>query len=154
MIKYQVEDYDQVIEEIKPLLDEHWEEVALFKEHIKLTPNYTMYEDLYNAGKLFIMTARDEDKLVGYNIMFLSNHPHYKDDIFAQQDLIYVDPKYRGTRVALKLVLYTENFLRDNMDVSVINYRMKLTHDYSRLLEKLGYKTVELSCIKYVKKEA
>ena len=72
MIEYKEETYSQVIDEIKPLLEDHWEEIALNKEVIKLNPNYEMYEKLCNAGVMRIVTARDDGKLIGYCICIIA----------------------------------------------------------------------------------
>ena len=75
-IKYQQEFLHSVVEDIKPLLEEHWEEVALNKDKIKINPDWEAYFSLESQGKLDIFTARDEGVLVGYFVVFVYPHIH------------------------------------------------------------------------------
>ena len=108
MIAYQEETFDQVIEEIKPLLEDHWQEIALHKDSIKLNPDYARYEQMFKNGNMRIVTARNDGKLVGYCIMMLYNHIHYKDQFMAMDDIFFIDKDYRNglTGVKLFIIIY------------------------------------------------
>ena len=89
MVKYQQEFLPTVKSDIQYLLKEHWEEIALNKIKIRLNPDWDAYESLEQQGKLKIFTARDEETLVGYFVVLMGVNLHYKDHIFAANDVIY-----------------------------------------------------------------
>ena len=89
MIEYKEETFDQVINEIKPLLENHYEEIALDRDVIKLNPDYETYKKCCDSGLMKIITARDDGKLVGYLIAIIKYHLHYKDSLTAIDDIFY-----------------------------------------------------------------
>lgn len=147
MIKYQIESYDQAIDDIDKLLEAHNAEV---NGDDKLNPNYDMYATLYDQGNLFIITARKGDELVGYLSIILTGSMYDKDSTHAVQDAIYIVPKYRHGKILLKLIHYTEEYMKTNYSVDTITYKSRVSHDFTRLLNKLNYETVEITCTKRI----
>ena len=84
----QHESLTSVKEDIKPLLEKHWEMVALNQGKIRLNPDWKEYARLDAAGILRIFTARQEGKLVGYCVLLVSQSIHYKDHKFASNDVV------------------------------------------------------------------
>ena len=148
-IKYQEEKAADLIVEIQPLIAAHWDEIALFKESIYLEPDYNKYVELNKLGVLKIYTVRDDDKLVGYFLVTVSPNLHYKSHLFAVNDIIYIDPEYRGRTVAYRLFKYAESELK-KLGVSVITINMKVYAKFDRLLTKLGYGKIEEVFGKYI----
>ena len=64
MILYHVERLSDVFNEIQPLLENHWQEIALHKDSIELNVNWPAYERMDEDGRLHICTAREGTKLV------------------------------------------------------------------------------------------
>lgn len=141
-MEYKAEFIKDVLEELKPLLEEHWKEVAWYQEDIKLNPDYNKYVSMQEANNLLFVTARDEGKLVGYNVNFLQYHPHYSDHIYAVNDIIFVHPDYRHGMVAKELLEGTEEILR-LLGVSVVTLHMKPAHPFKTLAEQCGFKQQE-----------
>lgn len=145
MITYQTEPWSFALyHEAQAMLQGHWEEVALDKDRIKLAINLETY-DLIDPKKLLICTVRDAEKLIGYFAMFLllaGDHPHYKNDIFAQTDVYYVLPEYRLTRVPVRLFQFVEAECGKRGVAKMISIT-KLHKDHSRLFEFLGWRPVE-----------
>jgi GNAT superfamily N-acetyltransferase len=141
-ISYQVEAVTNLIEEIKPLLQSHYEEIARHKDKIKLNPDYDKYIELDRIGLVHVVTARDEGSLVGYFISFVISHLHYKDHIMSTNDILYISPSHRKGTTALKLIRFTESTLKSR-GVTKILINMKLAHDFSSLLERMGYVEIE-----------
>jgi hypothetical protein len=81
MISFQQESLVTTKEDARPLLEKHWEEIALNKDVIKLNPDWDAYADLEDAGILKIFTARSDGKLIGYFVVFVKAHIHYKDHL-------------------------------------------------------------------------
>jgi GNAT superfamily N-acetyltransferase len=138
---------DEIIEEIKPLIEEHWEEIAENKDIIKLNPDFEWYKENGAAGILHLVTARTNGDLQGYFLSCLAPNPHYKDHIFAQNDILFVRKDYRGTNLPVRMFLYAEEKLKEE-GVSVLSLHMKVEHPFVGFAEKLGYKKSEYNFTK------
>lgn len=143
MITYQQESLATSKVDAIPLLEKHWEEVALNKDKIKLNPDWDAYADLEDAGVLKIFTARDSDwKLIGYFVVFVKAHIHYKDHLFSYNDIIFVDQAYRKGFTSPRLMKFAEKCLKaDGVEVMIVNTKMHKPFD--SLLIWLGYKHIE-----------
>ena len=108
MITYQQESLVTTKEDARPLLEKHWEEIALNKDTIKLNPDWDAYADLEDAGILKIFTARSDGNLIGYFVVFVRSHIHYKDNLFAYNDILYLDKDYRKGFTGAKLMKFAE----------------------------------------------
>lgn len=142
MITYQQESLVTVKADIIPLLEKHWEEVALNKEKIKLNPDWDAYANLEDAGVLKIFTARANSKLIGYFVVFVKSHIHYKDHLFCYNDVIFVDEEYRKGFTSTRLIKFAEKCLKaDGVEVMIVN--TKRHKPFDSLLIWLGYKHIE-----------
>lgn len=142
MIKYQQESLVTVKEEARPLLEKHWEEIALNKDKIKLNPDWDIYADLEDAGILKIFTARSEGKLVGYFVALVKSHIHYRDHLFAQNDILFLDKDYRKGFTGPKLIKFAERCLKED-GVSVVLVNSQKHKPFDVLLKWLGYRHIE-----------
>ena len=152
MVKYQVENYKDIIEEMKPLLEEHYKEIAMYQDHIDLNPNYYLYELMSATGQVHFFSARDDGKLIGYCVTFVHPNPHYKDHIYAVNDIVYVDPEYRHSLVAPTMLTNLEAIMKD-AGVSVMSFHMKTYKPFESLMSGLGYDKAEILFMKYIKEE-
>jgi hypothetical protein len=128
--------------EAMPLLEAHWEEIAVNKEYIKLKPNYELYFLMQENKNLNCLVARNEGRLVGYLVTLLHVHPHYTDHTFAQNDLFYISPKHRKGMLAIKLIKEQEKQMI-RLGVSSITYSVNPKKDFSKLLERSGHTLFE-----------
>lgn len=142
MIEYKEETFDQVIDEIKPLLEDHWQEIALNKEVIKLNPNYEMYKKLCNSGLMKIITARNDGKLIGYCICIINYNLHYKDSLTATNDIFFISKDYRKGSTGVKLFIKNEEILK-SYGVQRLIMNTKIHQDVGAIFERLGYKQTE-----------
>ena len=131
-----------VKEEIKPLLEKHWELVALNQGAIKLNPNWEEYARLDYAGVLRIFTARDEGELVGYCVLVVNRSLHYQDHIFANNDVTFVLPDSRAGATGYHLIKYAEDYCRDN-NISLLNINTKVHLPFDSLLIGMGFELIE-----------
>jgi GNAT superfamily N-acetyltransferase len=146
VVTYTCEAFDAVREEIAPLLERHYRELATFQD-IPLKPNWPMYARLAKAGHLPIFTARIDGVMVGYVVYLAITSMHYS--IFqAQQDVLWLAPQYRGNHIGAHLINYSEASLRD-MGVVLIQQHEKLEHpELGILLAKLGYRPMDRIWVK------
>ncbi len=131
--------------EMEPLLRSHYEEISHDKS-IPLDPDWTAYLAAEAAGKLLIFTARTTARdLVGYAVFFVGPHPHYKSTTFAVQDILFVRPDHRGT--GGRLVIWADQALTD-YGVDRVVHHVKVAHDFSPMLERLGYELMDKIMVK------
>ena len=99
---------NEMLAKASVLFEEHYEEIARNKEVMKLKPDEKAYRNLEEANQIFILSAWQDDVLIGYSVNFVLNHPHYADLLLAQNDLLYIKKEMRGSRAGLKLIKETE----------------------------------------------
>jgi GNAT superfamily N-acetyltransferase len=131
-----------VKEEIKPLLEKHWELVALNKGTIKLNPDWNEYARLDAAGVLRIFTARSQGELVGYCVLLVSKSIHYSDHVFAVNDVTFVLPEHREGATGYKLIKYAEEHCEEN-NVSLLNINTKVHIPFDSLLTRMSFDLIE-----------
>tara|TARA_R110000851_G_scaffold226913_2_gene379746 strand:- start:1156 stop:1623 length:468 start_codon:yes stop_codon:yes gene_type:complete len=148
-ITYQQEFLATVEDEVEPLLNSHWEEIALNKDKIKLNPDWEAYEALEHQGKLKIFTARDDGQLVGYFVVIVGTNLHYKDHLFASNDIIYLSPNHRKGFTGIKLVKFAEKCLKDD-GVSVLTINTKVHQPFDKLMDFLKFRKIERVYSKYL----
>jgi GNAT superfamily N-acetyltransferase len=142
-LTFQEEKLRSVLEEIKPLLKKHWQEIARNKEIIPLEPDYETYAALEREYKLCICTARDAEKLVGYAVYIYDRQLHYPV-LWAESDIFWIDQSSRRPRAAHRLLQFAEESLK-RRGVRVIHTRTKLAHPAAgRVLESLGHVPIEM----------
>ena len=142
MIKYQQEFLSQVQSDIEPLIRLHWEEIALNQDNIKLNPDWESYANLESEGKLKIFTARDGDNLVGYFVTVLGRNIHYKDHVFASNDVIYLHKDYRKGFAGIRLIKFAKKCLSED-GISVLTINTKVHQPFDKVLERLGFNLIE-----------
>lgn len=152
-MKFQQEFLSQIPkEEYEGLILSHWEEVALNKTKVPLSPDYEKYYQLEEVGAFKVFTVRDEGTLVGYFAVFVFPHPHYMTTVFAQNDVIYLHPDYRKGLTAMRLIRFAQECLKED-GVEVLQINTKVTKDFSPLLERLKFNLTDKVYSKYLKEE-
>ena len=141
-MNYQQEFLDQVKDDILSLLDLHYNEIALNQDKIKLNPDWDVYKELEQQGKLKIFTARDNDTLVGYFVVVVGVNMHYKDHTFACNDIIYLHKDYRKGFAGIKLIKFAKKCLTED-GVSVLAINTKVHQPFDKVLERLGFNLIE-----------
>ena len=138
-----------VKEDIQPLIKKHWELVALNQGAIKLNPDWERYAELDAAGILRIFTARDNGELVGYCVLLVNHSLHYKDHIFAINDVVFVLPDSRAGATGYHLIKYAEDHCKEN-GVSLLNINTKVHIPFDGLMERMDFELTERLYSKYL----
>jgi GNAT superfamily N-acetyltransferase len=135
-----VEQYsDGLIEEIKPLIQLHYDEIALNKEFIPLDPDWDTYAAIAAQGRLLIVTARNEQhELIGYAVFFINQHVHYKSTRMASNDILYLLPEYRRGSTGIRLLKDSETACRAR-GVDKMLWHIKFAKDFRNILYRMGY---------------
>ncbi|MEJ0004377.1 MAG: hypothetical protein WDN30_14115 [Pararobbsia sp.] len=145
MITFAVEPWSKVWPEMPALWEEHWREVALNHDVIKLEPDIVAYNALERAGLLHVLVARAAGDIIGYYIAIVQPHLHYRSSLSAMTDVYFIRAKYRRPRTALNFFrqveaslvargvqkIFTATKLHTSPDGRVL--------DHGRLFRFLGY---------------
>ena len=151
--KIGLESFYKVKDEVDELFKLHWEEIAVYKDKMKINPDWAFYQALYDSDSLGIYGVRDsEDSLVGYFIVIVRPHPHYMDHTIASNDLIYIHPDHRKGLLGYKLIKFAEKDLISK-GVSVLVINTKTHQPFDPLLERLGFNLQERVYTKYLQGE-
>lgn len=144
MITFQVEKFAAAIEEAQPLLEKHWDELALHKDCIPFSPNYSRYAALDASGRFLIVTGRNDGALVAYAAFRADLADHYSTTLWAEDDLIWVMPEYRRADIGSGLITRAEKELRDRGAV-IVQIKSKIAHPaLAMLLDGMGYERTEI----------
>jgi len=141
-MQFAEENFYEVLQEIAPLLHEHWQEIALNKDEVPLSPVWDIYKNLFDGGKLKVITAREDGKLVGYTVYIVAPSLHYASELFADADIFWLAPEYRKGMTGLKLFRYAEAVLKEAGVTQIFN-KIKLHFDIGKVFERMGYSAVE-----------
>lgn len=108
---------------LEALLRDHWREIAHDRDVIELAPDWDEYLKAEREGRFVAFSLRDDDALIGYNCFYVLRSMHYRNAIFATNDVIYLRPDRRGADGVL-LILEAEKALRA-MGTAKIFYHVK-----------------------------
>jgi hypothetical protein len=139
---FQVEPWADCVDEMRPLWQLHYKEIALDQELFKPDMDEPRYEAMQKAGSLHIVTARKESELIGYVICFVMPHFHYKSSgLVALADMYWVRPDCRngcGVKlfVEMERTLKARGVVRSHMSCNV-------HFDQQALFERLGWRFTE-----------
>jgi GNAT superfamily N-acetyltransferase len=139
---FALESLAKVRREIEPLLEEHWKEIALNKDKIKLNPDWRAYADLDSIHALRIYTARKDAKLMGYFVVIVSKSLHYRDHLFANNDIIFLTKAARKGLTGVKLIKFALDSL-EGEGVTKVHINTKAHQPFDAILERLGFEEIE-----------
>lgn len=142
MITCHVESFADRLEELKPLLPLHYQELALNQDHVPLSPQYDVYIAREHAGQLLMVSLRDAGDLVGYFIGFIAPGLHYSTCLTCTMDIFYVRPDKRNGNAGLRMFKFVEVELR-RRGVQRWFMGSKIRADASSLFKRIGAEPVE-----------
>lgn len=148
MIQFQEEHWADFCVDAQHLFPLHWKELALNQEVIQLDPDHDLYNAIDKSGQLMILTAREDGKLLGYNVYFIRNHMHYKLTKVAMTDMYFVLPEARRG-VGLKLFIEAEQRLKAR-GVKLAITSCKVHEDHERLFTRLGWTFSDKTFVKFI----
>jgi hypothetical protein len=140
VITLQQETLSQVWDDVQPMLLAHYEELTVGKARIKLAPDRGRYEAMERDGGLAIYTARDDGRLVGYSAFFLVHHMHYRHNLFALNDVFYLDAERRNDAwLGFRFLRYIDRVRAAIPEIDTIKWHVKVTKEFGPMLKRLGY---------------
>lgn len=148
MITFQVEDYAAVIEEIKPYLQQHSDELGAHNG-AAIDPDFEEYARLAADDMLHIVTARREGELIGYHVSFVTMHYHHKNSITAYSDLYYLRKDCRRGWLGIRLLKFVDKTLAAR-GVTRVFTSTSTAEDNSTILRRLGYTETQRTFMKVI----
>ncbi len=143
-MKYAVEHYGAVEIELRPLLRQHWLEIARDQDTIPLDVDEPRYLHLEACGSLALITARKDARLVGYIAAIISGHLHYASTLHAIIDVFWLSPDYRQARNGLGLfVALEEELARRGVRKVIGQTKVGEGKDVSAIFAFLGWTETE-----------
>lgn len=142
MYLYQEEQIEDFRDEIAPILQKHWEELANNKDIRVLDVDMDAYVTLNRLGNIRVLTVRDDGKLIGYASFVIGNNLHYKTWKYAISDVYYLDPAYRKTGMGLSMFTEVERWLK-GLGVKSVTVQDKIDHSNAGFFAKLDFKLIE-----------
>jgi len=150
--KIGLESFYKVKDELEGLLRGHWEVSGTYKDNLELNPDWEYYQTLYDKDNLGLYCVRDKDQLVGYLVVVVRTHPHYKNHVVAYTDLVFIKPEQRKGLLGYKLIKYAEEDLKEK-GVSVFSMSTKQDKPFNKLLERRNFELQESLYTKYLQGE-
>ena len=141
-VTFQVERFRDFYEELKPLVHEHWLEIALDHDAVPLDPDWERYIGLDSIDALSTVTARDEGVLVGYHIAVISSHLHYRGTLHGITDVYFLKKSHRAGTTGLRMIKAADAEMTRLGVVKRIT-GAKLHLDMGPLFKRLGYRETE-----------
>jgi len=96
MITCAVESFTDRIDELKQIIPMHYEELALNKDKVPLSPQWDIYQARDSLGEVLFMVMRENGEMVGYFIGFIAPGLHYSTCLTCIMDIFYIKPEKRG----------------------------------------------------------
>jgi len=151
MITAQIESFVDCAPELARLFPMHWEELALFRDRMPLSPQYAEYARREREGVLFLATIRWNGDIVGYYTAQCAPGLHYGSTLSATHDLVYVLPEVRDRGLAFPLFRLVERELkRRGVQVWYSGYKADKPLGMPGLLSTLGFKPSDHYCAKWI----
>jgi len=141
-MEFAIENLAKVRHEIEPLLEQHWQEIALNKDIIKMNPDWEAYARLDAVNSLRIYTARKDDQLMGYFVVLVSKSLHYRDHLFANNDVIFLSKSARKGLTGVKLIKYAIESLAAE-GITKLHINTKAYRPFDVILERLKFEAIE-----------
>lgn len=145
------ERFGLIARELAPLFKRHWREIALNQDKVPLDPDWDRYLNYDLAGFLHCLTARRDGALAGYIFFFVHPHIHYASTPWAQTDIFWIAPEYRGGMTFIRMLNESEAYLkRLGAKVVYLNRKLHFDERLGNLFERKGYRPIELVYSKYL----
>jgi N-acetylglutamate synthase-like GNAT family acetyltransferase len=143
MLTYQIESFEERLEELQTLLPLHYKELALNQDKVPLDPQYFVYIEREKQNALLFVTIRDNEELVGYFIGFIAPGLHYQTCLTCTMDIFYVRKDKRDGRAGIRLFQFVMQELK-RRGVQRWFVGSKVHSDASALFKYLKFEPCEM----------
>ena len=148
---FAVERIRDVVDEIRPLHQAHWEESESFRHGLPLKPNYGTWLADEQEGRFVLFTIRQDGALKGYCQVYLTVSNHTGTNI-CNEDALYLHPDARKGFTCSQFAKYAEWVVRQ-LGVREVRLSVKVTNDVWKLWERIGYQRTGHELVKILENE-
>jgi GNAT superfamily N-acetyltransferase len=147
---FSVERFQDVYDELLPLLHKHYDEISLHKQQgYDLKPNVALYRAMQDADQLTMMIGRLDGRIVAYFVVFVRPSIHYGGCLEGIGDIFYCDPSKRGLMYGLALFEETEKEMK-RRGVKCFMAGEKLAFPATALFKRRGFEPIETKYAKWL----
>lgn len=152
VVAFQIERLGQFLEDAGAQLVDHWYETE-YADHDNwsLDLDHSTFINLDHSGILKIITARVEDKLIGYLAFLLVNHLESKTHKISLVRQYYLDRKYRGLTFRRMVKFYEEKSKEFGAEELCFSYKIKDSRLGNLFTKYLGYQQSDIIIRKKVR---
>jgi GNAT superfamily N-acetyltransferase len=137
-ITFQEEDFRNVWPELSEYWEANWKETRQDGDDRPLRVDLERYLKAAQAGVLKVLTARENEKLVGYYGFYLMMHPK-AGELFGKVDSYYLAPDFRGMN-GVRLLKAGEALAKQHG----ATWMLAATKKHGKLFERMGYEVNEI----------
>jgi len=152
MLVFHVEPLHVCWNEAMELAMQHWCETEAYRHGQGFNPKYERYEYFARMGLFFVVTARDEGRMVGYFSAYVTPSMHTQQ-MLGTEDTFFLLPEYRKGRNAIAFYkVIEEEFIKRG--VVEAGMTAKLSNPAAcKILKYLGYQEVSMQYSKHLAAE-
>jgi len=146
-----IERFSDMVEDIRPLHEAHYNETETEYLDDGFEPNYKSYMDMEQDGRFVCFTVRIGWQMVAYLQYYVFRDCHTQRVLQGREDAFFVHPLVRGQKIAPQLLAYAEDALK-TLGCRYVGMTSKApigAPDIGPFLERRGYRPV---AVYYTKK--
>lgn len=107
-----IERFSNMLDEIAPLHEAHYQETEAEYLDTPYEPNYRSYINMEQDSRFVCFTVRIGVQMVGYLQYYVFRDQHSQRMLQAREDAFYLHPLVRGKRIAPQVLTFAEDALR------------------------------------------
>ena len=148
---FQLERLADILDELRPLHQEHWAETERYRHGIALRPDYERMMGFERRNRFLLFTVRRDGQLVGNCAMYI-DHSTHTSRLVATEDTLFLRESVRRGWLAKRFMQFVEECLR-KIGVSEIRVSVKLNEDGTPMnslpvLSRMGYRQTAVEMTK------
>jgi hypothetical protein len=145
--RFQAERFGEVLPELHPLHEQHYQETDKHRAGLALNPDYDSLIERERNGGLIQFTARTEAGELVANMRVIIGRSSHTQTLFCEEDTFYVVPAHRGGFMAVRLWQFVENAVR-SIGVREIRFNSRLANRADQMARYLKYTPVAMQFVK------
>jgi len=135
MITFQLESWAAFAADAQDLWQQHYAEIG--DPTAVMALDHTLYAGFEAAGQLQVLTAREQGRMVGYVVMLVRTHPHYKM-LCGFEDAYFLTPSSRKGLTGFRMLKQSVEFAKAR-GVRKVFFHSKRAKDLQKLFINLGF---------------
>jgi GNAT superfamily N-acetyltransferase len=112
-VTFQQETFQKLMPELPEIFYKNWRELEKNHDALPLKVDWNRYLLAEATGKLKILTARENGKLIGYFFLYIDTTAQNTDIKKAASDVVYILPEHRKGTTGWKFIDAVKQFARD-----------------------------------------